>query len=73
MVDELHPLWTKIGLNPSLVMMMVVAMVMLANVSIHDKYIRYFQIIIPTNLPTLMVKTKEEVVFKPVTKPLTKP
>jgi hypothetical protein len=71
MVDELHPLWTKIGLNPSLVMlmMMVVAMVMLANVSIHDKYIRYFQIIIPTNLPTLMVKTKEEVVFKPVTKP----
>jgi hypothetical protein len=71
MVDELHPLWPKIGLNPSLVMlmMMVVAMVMLANVSIHDKYIRYFQIIIPTNLPTLMVKTKEEVVFKPVTKP----
>jgi len=31
------------------------------DVSIHDNYIHYFQIIIPTNLPTLMVKTKEEV------------
>jgi hypothetical protein len=60
MVDELHPLWTKFGLNPSLVMLMLM-MVMLTNVSIHDNYIHYFQIIIPTNLPTPVVKTKEEV------------
>jgi hypothetical protein len=59
MMDGLHPLWTKIGLNPSLVMLTM--MVMLANVSIHDNYIHYFQIIIPTNLPTPMVKAKEEV------------
>jgi hypothetical protein len=62
MVDELHPLWTKNGLNPSLVMLlMMMVMVMLTNVNIHDNYIHYIQIIIPTNLPTPMVKTKKEV------------